>query len=70
MIYIAPPSLDVLMERLRGRNDTPEEQIKLRSERAAWESAQQGKYDYVVINDVLEDCIHNVMEIVRKHTQV
>ena len=70
LIYIAPPSLDVLMERLRGRNDTPEEQIKLRSERAAWESAQQGKYDYVVINDVLEDCIHNVMEIVRKHTQV
>ena len=69
LIFIAPPSLEVLMERLCGRNDTPEEQIKLRSERAAWESAQQEKYDYVVINDVLEDCIQEVLDIIHKHTQ-
>ena len=36
LIYIAPPSLDVLEERIRKRNDTPEEQIKVRRERAAW----------------------------------
>ena len=69
LIYIAPPSMEVLMERLRSRNDTPEEQIKIRSERAAWESAQQEKYDYVVINDVLEDCIQNVLAIIEKHTK-
>ena len=68
LIYIAPPSMEVLMQRLCSRNDTPEEQIKLRSERAAWESAQQEKYDYVVINDVLEDCIQQVLDIIRKHT--
>lgn len=68
LIYIAPPSMEVLMQRLCSRNDTPEEQIRIRSERAAWESAQQEKYDYVVINDVLEDCIQEVMGIIEKHT--
>lgn len=68
LIYIAPPSMEVLMERLCSRNDTPEEQIKLRSERVAWESAQQGRYDYVVINDVLEDCVREVMDIIRSET--
>ncbi len=65
LIYIAPPSLDVLEERIRKRNDTPEDQIKLRRERAAWEHAQQGKYDYVVVNDVLEDCVDKVLHIIR-----
>ncbi len=67
LIYIAPPSLDVLEMRIRKRNDTPEEQIKLRRERAAWEHAQQGKYDFVVINDVLEDCVNEVLHIIREN---
>lgn len=69
LIYIAPPSMDALMQRLRSRNDTPEEQIKLRFERAQWESAQQEKYDYVVINDVLEDCVQEVLDILRRESQ-
>lgn len=69
LIYIAPPSLEVLIERLRSRNDTTEEQIKIRSERAEWESAQQEKYDYVVINDNLEECVQEVMQIIHKYTQ-
>ncbi len=67
LIYVAPPSLDVLEQRIRKRNDTPEEQIKLRRERAAWEHAQQEKYDYVVINDVLEDCVADVLHIIREN---
>ncbi len=69
LIYIAPPSLDVLEMRIRKRNDTPEEQIKLRRERAAWEHAQQSKYDYVVINDVLEDCVNAVLHIIRENVE-
>ncbi len=67
LIYVAPPSLDVLEQRIRKRNDTPEEQIKLRRERAAWEHAQQDKYDYVVVNDVLEDCVDQVLHIIREN---
>ena len=66
LIYIAPPSLDVLEERIRKRNDTPEEQIKVRRERAAWEDAQKEKYDYVVINDVFEDCVAEILHIISK----
>lgn len=65
LIYVAPPSLDVLEQRIRKRNDTTEEQIKIRRERAAWENAQQGKYDYVVVNDVLDECVEKVLHIIR-----
>jgi guanylate kinase len=64
LIYIAPPSMDILQARLRSRNDTSEDQIKVRSERAAWEDAQKDKYDYVVINDVLEEAVANVLRII------
>ena len=64
LIYIAPPSLEVLEKRLRDRNDTPEDQIKVRSERAAWEDSQKDKYDYIVINDVLEEAVANVLRII------
>lgn len=63
LIYIAPPSLEVLEKRLRERNDTTEDQIKIRSERVAWEDAQKDKYDYVVINDVLEEAVAQVLRI-------
>ena len=66
LIYIAPPSLDVLEQRIRKRNDTPEEQIKVRRERAAWEDAQKEKNDYVVINDVFEDCVAEILHIISK----
>ena len=69
LIYVAPPSLETLEQRLRARNDTPEEQIMIRRQRAAWEDSQKDKYDYIVINDVLEDAVNNVLGIIRQHTQ-
>ena len=48
------------------RNDTSEEQMKLRRERAAWESTQMEKYDFVVVNDILENCVQNVLHIIRE----
>lgn len=66
LIFIAPPSLEALEKRLRGRNDTPEDQIKIRTERAAWECSQMDKYDYVVINDVLEDSIEKMVHIIQE----
>ena len=69
LIYIAPPSWEVLEQRLRTRNDTPEEQIKVRQQRAAWEESQKDKYDYVVINDVLDDAVATVMNIISQNTK-
>ena len=69
LIYIAPPSLEVLEQRLRARNDTPEEQIKVRQQRAAWEDSQKDKYDYIVINDVLDDAVTTVLNIISQNTK-
>lgn len=64
LIFIMPPSTEELERRLRGRGDTPEDQIALRLERAKWELEQRSWYDYVVVNDRLEDCVDQVLKII------
>lgn len=64
LIFIAPPSLEELERRLRGRGDTPQDQIALRLERVAWEVEQSKYYDYVVINDRVEACVDKILTII------
>ena len=66
LIFIMPPSREELERRLRGRGDTSEEQIALRLERAKWEMDQRSWYDYVVVNDRLDDCINEIINIIAK----
>ena len=67
LIFIAPPSMEELERRLRGRGDTGEDQIKLRLERASWEMKQSGKYNYIVINDQVDTCAEEIIKIINKH---
>lgn len=64
MIFIAPPSLKELEDRLRGRGDTSEEQIQVRQARVAWEMEQSKRYDYVVVNDAVAACAGKILEII------
>ena len=64
LIFIMPPSMEELERRLRGRGDTSEEQIAMRLERAKWEMEQQSWYDYVVINDRLDRCVEEILNII------
>ena len=64
LIFIAPPSLEELERRLRSRGDTDEEQIKLRTARVAWEMEQSKKYDHIVVNDQVETCVSNLLNII------
>ena len=66
LIFIMPPSMEELERRLRGRGDTCEEQIAIRMERAKWEMDQREWYDYVVVNDKLEDCVNEILNIIAK----
>ena len=66
LIFIAPPSYEELERRLRSRGDTPEDQIKVRLERARWEMEQSKKYDYIVINDQVEACADEILRIIEK----
>ena len=64
LIFIMPPDMRELEKRLRGRGDTPEDQIAIRMERAHWEMEQRTWYDYVVVNDSVERCAEEILNII------
>jgi len=64
LIFIMPPSKEELDRRLRGRGDTPEDQIRMRMERADWEMDQRSWYDHVVINDDADRCADEILQII------
>ena len=64
LIFIMPPSMEELERRLRGRGDTPEDQIQMRMERAHWEMDQRHWYDHVVVNDDAERCAEEILKII------
>ena len=66
LIYIAPPSMEVLKERLIGRGTDPIERINQRLKIAEEEMKQVGFYDYVVVNDDLEKATNEVKKIILK----
>ena len=66
LIFIMPPSVEELERRLRGRGDTPEDQIQLRMERATWEMQQRSWYDHVVVNDDAMRCADEILTIISK----
>lgn len=64
-IFIAPPSIEALRERLNQRGSETPEQIEERLSRVEEEMQYKGLFQHVVINDVLEDTIAEVKEIIR-----
>ena len=64
LVFIMPPSMEELERRLRGRGDTPEDQIVMRMERAIWEMEQRSWYDHVVVNDDAERCAEEILNII------
>lgn len=60
LIFIAPPSVEVLYERLRKRGTETDEQINARVAAAGWEISQAFKYNYIIENDDLAECIASV----------
>ena len=64
LVFIMPPSMEELEKRLRGRGDTPEDQIAMRLERAVWEMEQRHWYDHVVVNDSAERCADEILKII------
>ncbi|MGD9331616.1 MAG: guanylate kinase [Desulfobacterales bacterium] len=68
-IFIMPPSLAVLRERLEQRGADPGEVIDRRMANAEKEMAQRGAYRFTVVNDRLEAAADALVSIVRDHQQ-
>jgi len=69
LIFIMPPSMEELERRLRGRGDTPEDQIAIRLERAIWEMEQRSWYDHVVVNDQVDRCAEEILKIIAEKAE-
>ena len=67
MIYILPPDYETLLARIRGRGTESEEVIQKRMAEARIEIETFPKYDYVVINDTVEQAATDVLSIL--HTE-
>lgn len=65
LTFIVPPSIEILEERLRGRNTETEEQIQKRLNTAKGELAKIEKYDYVVENDTVEQSVEDLFSILK-----
>lgn len=65
LLFVMPPSAEELKKRLVGRGTETPEVVEKRMRRAAKEAEGIEEYDYIVVNDVLNDCIkstHNIIE--------
>ena len=64
LIFITAPSAKGLRERLAGRGTESEDVIDKRMRRAVEESEDMRHYDYIVVNDDLDTCVHSVHSII------
>lgn len=64
LIFIAPPDMETLERRLRGRNTESEEAIQSRLGIARREMQSMWQYDYIVLNDSVQQAVHRLETIV------
>ncbi|AKE41302.1 guanylate kinase [Corynebacterium kutscheri] len=62
-VFLAPPSWDVLVERLTGRGTEPEDVIERRLETARHELAAQNEFQHIVVNKVVDDAVAQISDI-------
>ncbi|GMR12529.1 MAG: guanylate kinase [Gemmatimonadota bacterium] len=63
LVFIIPPSVEVLVERLRGRGTERESDVLRRLTNARDELAAAGDFDFVVVNENLADAVTEVSDI-------
>ncbi len=69
LIFITPPSATELERRLKGRGTETDDVIAKRLKRAFEESDGMDTYDYIVVNDDLEECVdevHRIIDLARR----
>lgn len=69
LVFVKPPSRDILIQRLRDRNTESEESLYRRIEKASYELGFEDKFDVVLLNDSLESCLARAEKIVQDYLQ-
>ena len=68
-IFLLPPSFGVLMERLRGRGSEDASRLRRRMETARSELEAMNAFQYVVVNDRLEEAVGRIRSIIVAESQ-
>lgn len=66
-MFLMPPSMHVLESRLRGRKTDAESDILKRIEIAKTEIGRANDYDYIIVNNRLEDAVKDAVEVIQRH---
>lgn len=66
LIFIMPPSIEELKNRLENRKTDSKEKIKERLNKALYEISFKDKYDYIVLNDDIEKATKEIETIIKK----
>ena len=64
LVFVLPPAADALVERLRERGSEGEDTLTRRIENARGELEKASEFDYIVVNENLEQAIDEVWSIV------
>lgn len=64
-VFIVPPSIEILKERLMNRGANTEEEIDLRIKNALNELKELKKYDYIIINNKIDEALLDFKAILR-----
>ena len=64
-VFIAPPSVNELRRRLNKRGTETQEVIEKRVAAAVTELSYMDKYDYIIVNDALEDAVSDFFAVIR-----
>jgi len=65
-VFVSPPSLEVLEQRLRSRGTDDDASMKNRLGKARYEMGFAPRFDHVLVNDVLDEALQEAETIVRK----
>jgi guanylate kinase len=65
-IFVMPPSVEVLAQRLKSRSTDSEEDIKKRLDKALYEIDKAVEFDTIIINDNLDEAIANSRKVVKE----
>ena len=64
LVFVTPPTIEELRCRLTGRGTETADVIESRLRRAAEEAEGMNDYDYILINDQVEDCVDRLHQII------
>lgn len=65
LLFVTPPNAQTLEDRLTGRGTETADVIRDRLSRASEEAQGMEKYDYLVVNDKLDDCVEEMHRIIQ-----